>query len=92
MNSNLYKNSRNGLTIRIDTLELTNEGYVIHYMYLHNHCQCTKLAKDFYMTYVPVYNVDINQDIIKLIESGYKFNSFSGSTLDGRTVHLDMES
>lgn len=35
---------------------------------------------------------NINQDIIKLIESGYEFKSFSGSTRNGLEFHVDMES
>lgn len=35
---------------------------------------------------------NINQDIIKLIESGYEFKSFSGKTFDGRELHVDSGS
>jgi hypothetical protein len=33
---------------------------------------------------------NINQDIIKLIESGYKFKTFWGTALDGKEFHIEM--
>lgn len=35
---------------------------------------------------------NINQDIINLIESGYQFKSFWGTTLDGKEFHVDTVS
>lgn len=33
----------------------------------------------------------INQDIIKLIKSGYEFKTFWGTTFDGKEFHIEME-
>ena len=34
---------------------------------------------------------NINQDIIKLIESGYEFKTFWGTTFDGKEFHIETQ-
>lgn len=73
-----------------------NEHYVTHESpdgYARTHCM-----KEFLEWHTPKEVVttesitnSINDDIIKLIESGYKFKSFHGNTLNGRAIFLELE-
>lgn len=39
---------------------------------------------------VRVTKRNVNSDILKLIEAGYEFTSFWGDTVDGRSLHVDL--
>lgn len=92
--SKRYRHNGSKSEVKVYHLELSGRGSTVHYERQTDKAQFVTPLEIFLAMYSPISNTQnsINQDIIKLIESGYEFKEFYGTTCDDKEFHISMDS